>query len=109
MFRAILAAAGTMTIVVGLGISDAATATQNPDQHFNFDCSHCQQDTTVDEGHTNIYVDCYEKPAENFNCSSPEAGIMCHATTDSQGSLCQCSSDAPKAHTVKVKMFGCSQ
>ncbi len=99
-----------MTIVVGLGMSGTAVAEKhNPDQHFNFDCSHCQQDTTVDNGHTNIYVQCYGKNSDNFNCSSPEAGITCYATSDTQGSLCQCTSNNSKAHTVKVKMYGCSQ
>ena len=105
MFRAILAVAGTMTIAVGLGVSGtAAVAKNNPDQHFNFECSNCQQNTTIDKGITNIYVTCYGKPAKKFACSSPEVGIICGEYVNSVGSFCQCVSDTPKAHTVHVKM-----
>ncbi len=100
-----------MTVVVGLGMSGTAVADKhNPDQHFNFECSNCQQDTTIDDGKTNIYVTCYGKPAAKFECTSPEAGILCVQSTNADGRLCNCASDTPKAHTVHIKMLdGCTQ
>ncbi len=114
MFPAILAIAGTMTVVVGLGISGAAMAEHhNPDQHFSFDCSSCKKDTTVDKGKTNLYVTCYGKQANPDHsgfyavCSSPEVGVTC--SFDWGSSACHCGNDTPKAHTVHINMEKCSQ
>ena len=107
MFRAILAVAGTITIAVGLGMSGTAVAEhQNPDQHFNFECSNCTKNTTVDKGTTHIYVTCYGKKAKatKYTCTSPELGIICDEDSDSHSTWCSCLSDTPKAHTVHIKM-----
>ncbi len=115
MFQAILAVAGTMTVVVGLGMSGAAMAEHhNPDQHLNFECSNCTQNTTVDQGKTNLVVTCYGKTVDPDDpnpfwaaCSSPEIGIGCNWSKEA--SACSCSSDTPKAHTVHVEINECSQ
>ena len=115
MFRAILAVAGTMTIAVGLGMSGTAVAEhKNPDQHFNFECSNCTKNTTVDKGKTNLILTCYGRQAalespDTFSalCKSPEVGITCKWSE--KVSACHCSSDAPKAHTVHVTINECEK
>ncbi len=115
MSQAILAIAGTMTVIVGLGMSGAAVAADhNPDQHLNFECSNCKHNTTVDKGKTNLVVTCYGRQADpespdNFSafCSSPEVGIKCNWSA--KAGACHCSSDAPNAHTVHVTINDCSQ
>ncbi len=116
--------AGILALTAGLlvGVASGAVASdevdensevgeRKPDQHMNFDCTNCDQDTTVGHGYTYIYVTCWNQAWNDHQswyatATSPEVGITCQSWNKTHGYV-QCISDAKHWHTVKVYIYDC--
>ena len=107
MHRTLTTIAGAVAAIAVFAISGEATAERNPDQHINFTQDEVKY-TTIDHGYTYIYITCNGKDDPggwSVSCSSREVGITCGF--QEPNSRCSCSSDTPKAHSVKISMVNC--